>query len=184
MAKKSIESLEKDRMEIMSALEDSDTPQEAKDGLKEALANIDEQIKNASTSTAKATAPKKRVRKKGTPNPTYAKIQQIAKELKAKNPNLKHTEAVKDAWAVLRSEKGTPAPKKEEAKAPESKPVERKKIDRLKVTAKAKETAKKAVVKKATEAPKKESEAVKKAKRLKAKVSRVGKRDSARHADS
>jgi hypothetical protein len=175
MAKKSIESLEKDRMEIMSALEDSDTPQEAKDGLKEALANIDEQIKSASTSTAKATAIKKRVRKKGTPNPTYAKIQQIAKELKAKNPNLKHTEAVKDAWAVLRSEKGSPAPKKEEAKAPESKPVERKKIDRLKVTAKAKETAKKAVVKKATEAPKKESEAVKKAKRLKAKVSRVGK---------
>jgi hypothetical protein len=175
MAKKSIESLEKDRMEIMSALEDSDTPQEAKDGLKEALANIDEQIKNASTSTAKATAPKKRVRKKGTPNPTYAKIQQIAKELKAKNPNLKHTDAVRDAWAVLRSEKGSPAPKKEEAKAPESKPVERKKIDRLKVTAKAKETAKKAVVKKATEAPKKESEAVKKAKRLKAKVSRVGK---------
>lgn len=175
MAKKSIESLEKDRMEIMSALEDSDTPQEAKDGLKEALANIDEQIKKASTSTAKATAPKKRVRKKGTPNPTYAKIQQIAKDLKAKNPNLKHTDAVRDAWAVLRSEKVTPAPKKEEAKAPESKPVERKKIDKLKVTAKAKETAKKAVVKKAKESPKKESEAVKKAKRLKAKVSRVGK---------
>jgi hypothetical protein len=175
MAKKSIESLEKDRMEIMSALEDSDTPQEAKDGLKEALANIDEQIKNASTSTAKAKAPKKRVRKKGTPNPTYAKIQQIAKDLKAKNPNLKHTDAVRDAWVVLRSEKGTPAPKKEEAKAPESKPVERKKIDKLKVTAKAKETAKKAVVKKPKEAPKKESEAVKKAKRLKAKVSRVGK---------
>jgi len=33
------------------------------------------------------------------------KVQEIAKQLKAKNPKLKHTEAVSQAWKILKKEK-------------------------------------------------------------------------------
>ena len=33
------------------------------------------------------------------------KVQAIAKQLKAKNPKLKHTEAVSQAWKVLKKDK-------------------------------------------------------------------------------
>ena len=38
-------------------------------------------------------------------NPMLVEVQKIAKQLKAKNPNLKHTEAVALAWKQMKEKK-------------------------------------------------------------------------------
>jgi hypothetical protein len=168
--------------ELKMAEKDSSTPAEALDGIREAITNLQTKIDGYKERKPKAksepkeatkTATVKKPRGAGKPNPDFAKVQQIAKNLKAKDPSLKHTKAVSMAWAEVRG--GAPAKTtKTPEKAPEKK-AEPKKLDKLKVTAKPKETAKKAVVKKASEAPKKKNDLIEKVKRAKAKVKRVGK---------
>ena len=168
--------------ELKMAEKDSSTPAEALDGIREAITNLQKKIDGykerkpkakAEPKEATKTATVKKPRGTGKPNPDFAKVQQIAKNLKAKDPSLKHTKAVSMAWAEVRGGALAKTTKTAE-KAPEKK-AEPKKLDKLKVTAKPNETAKKAVVKKASEAPKKKNDLIEKVKRAKAKVKRVGK---------
>ena len=62
----------------------------------------------------------------GKPNPDFAKVQQIAKELKAKDPSLKHTKAVSMAWEQIRGGSKPAKPAK-----PASKPSARERASAL-----------------------------------------------------
>lgn len=76
----------------------------------------------------------KKPRGKGKPNPDFAKVQKIAKELKAKDPSLKHTKAVSMAWEQVRGG-GAPkkeAPKKEAPKKEAPKPTPKSRAKDLK----------------------------------------------------
>ena len=168
--------------ELKMAEKDSSTPAEALDGIREAITNLQTKIDGykerkpkakAEPKEATKTATVKKPRGTGKPNPDFKRVQEIAKRMKAQDPSLAHTKAISKAWAEVRG--GAPAKTTKTAeKAPEKK-AEPKKLDKLKVTAKPKETAKKAVVKKASEAPKKKNDLIEKVKRAKAKVKRVGK---------
>jgi hypothetical protein len=88
----------------------------------------------------------KKPRGSGKPNPDFAKVQQIAKELKAKDPSLKHTKAVSMAWEIVRGG-GAPkkeAPKKEAPKkeAPKPKPTPKSRAKDLKERVKRNTTSK------------------------------------------
>lgn len=151
--------------ELKMAEKDSSTPKEALDGIREAIDNLQKKIENIKDATPKASKPKPTAKAKvSKPNLKIKEAQKIAKELKSKDSSLTHSEAVKKAWAQIK-----------EGKSSEAKPTERKKIDKIKVVAKPKESAKKAVIKKANEAPKKKNELVDKIHKAKAKIKRIGK---------
>lgn len=135
--------LKKDIEALKKGIDNPSTPENFKDKMRSTMAMLQKQVDEASKgrepkmppSKKGDEAPKaKKPRGSGKPNPDFAKVQKIAKELKAKDPSLKHTKAVSMAWEQVRGG-GAPkkeAPKKEAPKKEAPKPTPKSRAKDLK----------------------------------------------------
>jgi hypothetical protein len=145
--------LKKDIEALKKGIDNPSTPENFKDKMRSTMAMLQKQVDEASKgrepkmppSKKGDEAPKaKKPRGSGKPNPDFAKVQQIAKDLKAKDPSLKHTKAVSMAWEIVRGG-GAPkkeAPKKEAPKKEAPKPTPKSRAKDLKERVKRNTTSK------------------------------------------